>query len=81
MKDLKMVVSSLSDEVPKKDASQVSTQLTLVNPRGYLTRPPPVNRPVRVYVHGVWDLFHIGQAARSFPNPQEISLIVLVPGM
>ncbi|KAI9151498.1 putative choline-phosphate cytidylyltransferase [Paramyrothecium foliicola] len=32
----------------------------LVHPAGYLTNPPPSGRPVRIFVHGVFDLFHQG---------------------
>ncbi|CAH0023217.1 unnamed protein product [Clonostachys rhizophaga] len=30
----------------------------LINPAGYSTQPPPSDRPVRIFVHGVFDLFH-----------------------
>ncbi|CEJ93572.1 hypothetical protein VHEMI09150 [[Torrubiella] hemipterigena] len=36
------------------------TASKLIHPAGYLTNPPPTGRPVRIFVHGVFDLFHTG---------------------
>jgi choline-phosphate cytidylyltransferase len=32
----------------------------LASPMGYTTNPPPIGRTVRIFVHGVFDLFHSG---------------------
>ncbi|KAI0886602.1 uncharacterized protein GGS22DRAFT_115532 [Annulohypoxylon maeteangense] len=37
-----------------------STGTTLIDPVGYSTNQPPSNRPVRIFAHGVFDLFHTG---------------------
>lgn len=47
-------------------------QVTQMSPRGYTINPPALDRPVRVYVHGVFDLFHVGSVA---PQEQCVPLI------
>lgn len=32
----------------------------IIHPAGYLTNQPPSDRPVRIFVHGVFDMFHTG---------------------
>ncbi|KXH61053.1 phosphorylcholine transferase [Colletotrichum nymphaeae SA-01] len=32
----------------------------VINPKGYSTNSSPLGRPIRIFVHGVFDLFHTG---------------------
>jgi choline-phosphate cytidylyltransferase len=55
-----------SDGIESSDPMPRSPTSDLVSPVGYTTNPPPIGRPVRIFVHGVFDLFHSGYLFLDF---------------
>ncbi|KAI0098564.1 hypothetical protein GGR51DRAFT_430728 [Nemania sp. FL0031] len=60
------------------ELSHQPSRTGLINPVGYSTNPAPLDRPVRIFAHGVFDLFHTGHVQfletvkTSFPNTHVI---------
>lgn len=55
-----------SDGIKSGEHRPHSPTSDLLSPMGYTTNPPPIGRPVRIFVHGVFDLFHPGYLFLDF---------------
>ncbi|KAI0437245.1 hypothetical protein F4803DRAFT_539529 [Xylaria telfairii] len=66
------------DTLLKPNLAGLQSQIRLIDPVGYSTNQPPSGRHIRIFVHGVFDLFHTGHvqfleiAKTMFPNTHVI---------